>query len=80
MCFFPVLELPQENMEQTEVACLVLEEDSANTQLKFKRLLNYCRSPDFKSPIGPTKNLKRHYNRVVGCLVGCLVGRLQRWL
>ena len=24
-----------------------------------------CRSPDFKSPIGPTKNLERHYNRVV---------------
>ena len=35
----------------------------------------YCQSPDFKSPTGPTKNLERHYNRVVVCLVGCLVSR-----
>ena len=28
-----------------------------------------CRSPDFKSPIGPTKNLERLYNRVVVRLV-----------
>ena len=27
----------------------------------------YCRSLDFKSPIGPTKNLERLYNCVVGC-------------
>ena len=39
-----------------------------------------CRSPDFKSPTGPTKNLERHYNRVVVCLVGRSVGWLQRWL
>ena len=26
-----------------------------------------CRSPDFKSLIGLTKNLERHYNRVVVC-------------
>ena len=43
-----------------------------------KKLLNLkqnnCRSPDFKSPTGPTKNLERHYNRVVGWSVGWLVG------
>ena len=39
-----------------------------------------CQSPDFKGPIGPTKNLERLYNRVVGCLVVCSVVRLQRWL
>ena len=33
-----------------------------------------------KSSIGPTKNLERHYNRVVVCLVGRLVGCSQRWL
>ena len=35
-----------------------------------------CRSPDFKSPTGPTKNLERLYNRVVGCSVGWLVATL----
>ena len=29
-----------------------------------------CRSPDFKSPIDPTKNLERLYNQVVVCLFG----------
>ena len=38
--------------------------------------LHNCRSPDFKSPIGPTKNLERHYNQVVGWSVGC---SSQRW-
>ena len=36
----------------------------------------YCRSPDFKSPTGPTKNLERLYNQVVVWLFGCLVGWL----
>ena len=31
-------------------------------------------STDLESPIGPTKNLERHYNWVVVRLVGCLVG------
>ena len=39
-----------------------------------------CRSPDFKSPIDPTKNLERLYNRVVVWSVGWSVSRLQRWL
>ena len=36
----------------------------------------YCQSLDFKSPIGPTKNLERHYNQVVVCSVGCLFATL----
>ena len=48
--------------------------------VKISKIHAYCRSPDFKSPIGPTKNLERHYNRVVVCSVGRSVGWLQRWL
>ena len=43
-------------------------------------LFSFCRSPDFKSPTGPTKNLERLYNQVVVWLFGWLVVRLQRWL
>ena len=42
--------------------------------LGFRGARSNCRSPDFKSPVGPTKNLERHYNRVVVCLFGWLVG------
>ena len=36
----------------------------------------YCRSPDFKKSIGQTKNLDRHYKRVVVCSVGWLFATL----
>ena len=37
---------------------------------------NNCQSPDFKSPIGPTKFFERHYNWVVVRLFGCLFATL----
>ena len=61
---------PEGTLEAKGVYLTIHPKSSPNADsISFKNeyatdSLNNCRSPDFNSPIGPTKSLDRHYNRV----------------